>query len=52
MHHDSEGKIPHMLVCASPENCQDDKKKMNSKDGGKQRQGDYPPKLAARAKRE
>lgn len=45
-----------MLVCASPENCQDDKKKKNRQSGNRmrtnslressRRQGQYPTKLA------
>lgn len=48
---------PHMLVCASPENCQDDKKKKkqqavtgrmrtNSMKESSRRRGQYPTKLA------
>lgn len=47
---------PHMLVCASPENCQDDKKKKNRQSGNRtrtnsmressRRRGQYPTKLA------
>ena len=49
-------ETPHMLVCASPENCQDDKKKKNRQSGSRmrtnsmkessRRRGQYPTKLA------